>query len=147
GFRDVVHLEIGEHLVAALHQPVDQLEVAAGDEQLQAELVEARRRPEPLHESTRLGDARHVERDDQPFPAGDLAHRSGGRRNARPSWGARASALSTPSASARSSPGTRWRSGLARNTGSTAVKIAPVSTTTHERYSQMRKIGIVAKAP
>src|SRR5207253_7971576 len=72
--RDVVHLEIGKHLVAALDEPFHELEIAGGHEELEPHLVEARRGAEPLDQRTRFGSARHIERDDQPFSAWNRAH-------------------------------------------------------------------------
>src|SRR5882672_6026247 len=74
GLRHVEELEIDEYLVAALHQPFEQLEVAARHEKLQAELVEARRVTHPLDERARLLRRRHVERHDQPLGARNRRH-------------------------------------------------------------------------
>src|SRR5439155_8802157 len=72
--RHVEELEIDEYLVAALHQPFEQLEVAARHEQLQAELVEARCVAHSLNERARLLRRRHVERHDQPLGARNQRH-------------------------------------------------------------------------
>ena len=66
GFRNVEHLEIREDLVAALEQPFDELEIAIGDEELEADLIEARRGTNLFRQRSRFCRARHIERDDQP---------------------------------------------------------------------------------
>src|SRR6185436_9996164 len=68
---NVIELEVGEHLVAACGEPAQQLEIAVGGEQLQADLVEAHRIAQLLGERARLLRRGHVEGDDQALGARD----------------------------------------------------------------------------
>src|SRR6185436_20815331 len=69
--RNVVELEIGEHLVAARGEPAQQLEIAVGGKELEPDLVEAHRVAQLLGERARLLRRRHVEGDDQALGARD----------------------------------------------------------------------------
>src|SRR5687768_405416 len=72
--RNVVQLEVGKHLVAARGEPAEELEVAFGGEELQADLVEARRVAQLLDQGTRFLGSRHVERDDEALGARNGIH-------------------------------------------------------------------------
>src|SRR5206468_2829297 len=120
--RHVEELEIDEYLVAALHQPFEQLEVAARHEQLQAELVETRRAPAraPSGTAGSAGDSRCAS-------ATRRAHPGGRARGPR----ARPAPRRTRS---REGAGARCRRSYSR--AAMAVIVAPASTTSQDRYSQ-----------
>jgi hypothetical protein len=83
GFGDIEHLEIDENLLAAIDQPVHQLEVPACHAQLQAELVETHGISQALHQVARQRRLRHVEGKDQPVAGRNLLP----RQERREAWG------------------------------------------------------------
>ena len=63
--RDIEELQVDEDSFAARRQPIEQLEIATGHEQLEPELVELHRIAEPLDQRARRCGIGHVEREDQ----------------------------------------------------------------------------------
>ena len=70
---DVVQLHVDEDLLAGVGQRAREIE-PAGKAELIADLVEHDRLAEPRHHRLRLGDGRHIERDDQAFAGIEHSH-------------------------------------------------------------------------
>jgi hypothetical protein len=74
---DVEELQVHEYLLAPLVEPVDQLEVPPGHEQLQAEFVELHRVAELRDQLPGLARRGNIERQDQSLVRGDPLRREG----------------------------------------------------------------------
>src|SRR5882672_11048892 len=70
--RDIEELEIDEYPVALADHPVEQLEVLAGHEELEPELVEAHRVTQAIDQSARAAGVGDVESEDQALTRGDV---------------------------------------------------------------------------
>src|SRR5680860_1740936 len=73
--RHVEKLEIHEHLLVLRDEPVDEIEITIGHEQLQAELVEAHGVAEAFNRLSRRLRACNVKRVNEAFPDRDLFSR------------------------------------------------------------------------
>ena len=65
GFGDIKEFQIDENLLALSAEPVNELEIAAGHEQLHADLVKTNAITQFFDQGPRLGRIRHVQRNNQ----------------------------------------------------------------------------------